>query len=243
MSAQCGTWYVLFRICSSSTCTQSFIFYNIFATCRATQLCEVYAKIFVVQLCAEHLQHWTVPEAAPQAGGVGGRHGQRACAAGGRAPPRHCRGGRRPRPGRHGGRRYTRLGPQLGGHQVFLLTTWDTWKDDSPISMAKVGPLRECQDIVGAPCLCFWYAFRNAFAVVAFFSAGGILFQLSGTPCEKKFFLTSRRGAVIRRFSGSAAASVTLSISLAILIHVLNQELRDLPQWLTSWHNKVCILD
>ncbi len=59
-----------------------------------------------------------------------------------------------------------------------------------------------------------------AFEGVACFSAGGILFQLSGTLCEKKFFLTSRRGAGIRRFSGSAAALVTLSISLAILNHV-----------------------
>jgi hypothetical protein len=38
--------------------------------------------------------------------------------------------------------------------------------------------------------------------------------------CEKKFFLTSRRGAGIRRFCGSAAALVTLPISLAILNYV-----------------------
>jgi hypothetical protein len=64
--------------------------------------------------------------------------------------------------------------------------------------------------------LCFRYAFRNAFAVSAFFTTGGILFQSSGTPCEKKFFLTSSRGAGIRRFSGSAAALVTLSPSLPV---------------------------
>ncbi len=40
-------------------------------------------------------------------------------------------------------------------------------------------------------CLCFWYELRNAFAVVACFNACGILFQLSDTLCEKKFFLTS----------------------------------------------------
>ncbi len=55
---------------------------------------------------------------------------------------------------------------------------------------------------------------------MACFRAGGIFFQLSGTLCEKKFFLTSRRGAGILRFSGSAAALVILSISLAILNHV-----------------------
>jgi hypothetical protein len=65
--------------------------------------------------------------------------------------------------------------------------------------MAQAGPLRE-------------YALRSAFVVVACFSAGGILFQLSGY--EKKFFLTSRRGAGICRFSVFAAALVTLSISL-----------------------------
>jgi len=68
--------------------------------------------------------------------------------------------------------------------------------------------------------LCFRYAFRNAFAVSAFFTTGGILFQPSGTRCEKKFFLTSSRGAGISRFSGSAAALVTLSPSLAILNQV-----------------------
>jgi hypothetical protein len=66
----------------------------------------------------------------------------------------------------------------------------------------------------------FWYALRNAFAVVACFSVSGILFQLSGTLCEKRFFLTSRRGAGIPKFSGSAAALVTLSISLSILNYV-----------------------
>jgi hypothetical protein len=44
---------------------------------------------------------------------------------------------------------------------------------------------------VASVCLCFWYALQNAFAVVACFNAGGILFQLSGTLCEKKFFITS----------------------------------------------------
>ncbi len=122
------------------------------------------------------------------------------------------------------------------GDQVSLLTllTWDTWR------LTLHGPGRAAQRVSGhhgpriclsghhlvshqaeAPvCLCFWYALQNAFAVVACFSAVGILFQLSGTLCEKKFFLTSRRGAGIRRFSGSAVALVTLSISLAILNHV-----------------------
>ncbi len=56
--------------------------------------------------------------------------------------------------------------------------------------MAQVGPLRECQDIMGPTsacldiiwspiCLCFLYALRNAFAVVASFSAGGTVFYSS----------------------------------------------------------------
>jgi hypothetical protein len=61
--------------------------------------------------------------------------------------------------------------------------------------------------------------FRNAFSVSAFFTTGGILFQSSGTRCEK-FFLTSSLGAGIHRFSGSAAALATLSPSLAILNQV-----------------------
>jgi hypothetical protein len=74
--------------------------------------------------------------------------------------------------------------------------------------MAQVGPLRECQVVVGSAStllsplwsqaaasgsLCFRYAFRNTFAVSAFFTTGGILFQSSGTRCEKKIFLTSSR--------------------------------------------------
>jgi hypothetical protein len=83
-----------------------------------------------------------------------------------------------------------------------------------------VWPSSSLHQTVAFVWLCFWYALRNAFAVVACFSAGGILFQHSCTLCEKEFFLTYRRGAGICRFSGSAAALVTLSISFAILNHV-----------------------
>jgi hypothetical protein len=104
--------------------------------------------------------------------------------------------------------------------------------------MAQVGPLRECQVVVGpastflspvlvsqavaSGSLCFRYAFRNAFAVSAFFTTGGILSQSSGTRCEKKFFLTSSRGAGIRRFSGSAAGhafSITRHFKPSVTFH------------------------
>jgi hypothetical protein len=103
--------------------------------------------------------------------------------------------------------------------------------------MAQVGLLRECQDIMGPVSACLviiWSPFGRwlLFACISGmhcempslwcprFSADGILLQLSVTLCEKKFFLASRRGAGIRKFSRSTAALVTISISLAVLNHV-----------------------
>jgi hypothetical protein len=97
-------------------------------------------------------------------------------------------------------KQYAYVSYQVGLPTGTLLTYLGYLKDDSP------WPLRECQDIMdpASACLviirspirrklpfalCFFYALRNAFAVVVCFSAGGILFQLSCTLCEKKFFL------------------------------------------------------
>jgi hypothetical protein len=78
--------------------------------------------------------------------------------------------------------------------------------------MDQVGPLRECQDImdpasacvviiwfplvgtVAFGCLCLWFSLRNAFAVVACYSAGGILFHLSGTLFGNKLAVVRRAG-------------------------------------------------
>jgi hypothetical protein len=101
-------------------------------------------------------------------------------------------------------------------------------------SMAQAGPLRECQDIMGPPSACLviiWSPSGGSFrlpviliCIAKCLPCGGLLQcrwyfipAFRHTFSEKKFFLTSRRGARIRRFSGSAAALVTLSISLAIL--------------------------
>jgi hypothetical protein len=54
--------------------------------------------------------------------------------------------------------------------------------------------------------------------MVACFSAGGILFQLSGTLCEKKFFLITRRGVGIRSFSRSTWTRCILSCRIRIQV-------------------------
>ncbi len=77
-------------------------------------------------------------------------------------------------------KQYAYVSYQVGLPTGTLLTYLGYLKDDSP------WPLRECQDIMGPAsaclviiwspsdvCLCFWYALRNAFAVVVCFSAGG----------------------------------------------------------------------
>jgi hypothetical protein len=94
--------------------------------------------------------------------------------------------------------------------------------------MAQIGPLRECQDfIVWSPIrrkLLFACASGKscempsqwwpASVPVEFYSSFQALFV------RRSLFHFSRRVAGIRRFSGSAAALVTLSISRAILNHV-----------------------
>jgi hypothetical protein len=35
-----------------------------------------------------------------------------------------------------------------------IITYWGYFQDDSPVSMAQVGPLRECQDIMGPASAC-----------------------------------------------------------------------------------------
>jgi hypothetical protein len=94
--------------------------------------------------------------------------------------------------------------------------------------MAQVGPLRKCQDIMGPASACLGSSsglYQAVSCVSGMHCDMPSLWRPASVPVEfyssfPALLFTSRRGAGIRRFIGSAAALVTLSISLAILNHV-----------------------
>ncbi len=80
---------------------------------------------------------------------------------------------------------------------------------------------------VASGSLCFWYAFRNVFAVSACFAAGGILFHFSGIPSLKKSsFIYSwdmdPQVQRIRRCPGHSF-SITWNFKPRVTIHSMDQ--------------------